>query len=319
MSEEMKDLIENNNSKEEKLLLQYVLSKAGLDTSFMIQEIFLGYKYRKRVGKLYESDGYIPTNLIKFYYSLNPTDIEFDNMKKGFITRYVKNESELEGVNDLDIHGHDEILGMADMYEYLHSEEMEQYFSMYSLKDLHRKLMGHTAHPECSGNFRTFPAYLPGTGIELAEWTMIQRELYALSPTIDKLHDYAKVVKATGDVKELLEFLDQCIRLKVELIRIHPCSDGNGRTVRAFINKLLEDAGLPPIYVKANERTEYHTAMNKALIDGDYSSINAFYRYKICDSIIELDINDRVKKINKELGINKSIEENSKQKTKDLK
>lgn len=317
MSDDMKELIEQNNSKEEKLLLQYVLNKAGLDTSFMIQEIFLGYKYRKRVGKLYESDGYIPTNLIKLYYSLNPTDIEFDKMKKGFITRYVKNESELEGVNDLDIHGHDEILGMADMYEYLHSDEMEQYFSMYSLKDLHRKLMGHTEHPECSGNFRTFPAYLPGTGIELAEWTMIQRELYALSPKIDYLHEYAKVVKATGDVKELLDFLDQCIELKVELIRIHPFSDGNGRTIRAFINKLLEDAGLPPIYVKANERTEYHTAMNKALLDKDYSSINAFYRYKICDSIIELDINDRVKKGNKELGVHKRTEESSKQKTKD--
>lgn len=173
---------------------------------------------------------------------------------------------------------------------------MDNFFSVYLLKDLHKKIMGHTAHPECSGIYRTMPAYLPGTGIELADWSMIQYELYKLNPTIDYLHERAKLVKATGDVDELLSFLDDCLKLKVELIRVHPFGDGNGRTVRAFINKLLEDAGLPPIYVRANERTEYHTAMNKALLEGDYSSLNDFYRYKICDSIIELDINDRVKK-----------------------
>jgi hypothetical protein len=35
--------------------------------------------------------------------------------------------------------------------------------------------------------------------------------------------------------------------------------------------------------------------MNKALLDGDFSAIKAFYRYKVCDSIYELDIKDRLK------------------------
>ena len=53
---------------------------------------------------------------------------------------------------------------------------------------------------------------------------------------------------------------------------------------------------IPPVYIKARERTAYHLAMNKANNEGDYSYINNFYRYKICDSIIELDINERMRK-----------------------
>ena len=47
--------------------------------------------------------------------------------------------------------------------------------------------------------------------------------------------------------------------------------------------------------VKVNERTEYHKAMNKANNENDYTDIKNFYRYKICDSIIELDINNKVR------------------------
>ena len=55
--------------------------------------------------------------------------------------------------------------------------------------------MGHTSHPECSGEYRKFDVYLPGTGIDLTEWSMVPYELHKLSPTIDYLHEYSKVVK----------------------------------------------------------------------------------------------------------------------------
>lgn len=35
--------------------------------------------------------------------------------------------------------------------------------------------------------------------------------------------------------------------------------------------------------------------MNKANNEGNYDYIKGFYRYKVCDSIIELDINNRIK------------------------
>ena len=97
----------------------------------------------------------------------------------------------------------------------------------------------------------------------------------------------------------LMLYLNACVVLGCKMIKVHPFRDGNGRSVRGFMNKLLTDVGLPPTYVKANERTEYHNAMNKANRDKDYNpdytDIKNFYLYKICDSIIELDINERLK------------------------
>lgn len=41
--------------------------------------------------------------------------------------------------------------------------------------------------------------------------------------------------------------------------------------------------------------------MNLANNEGDYTDIKNFYRYKICDSIVELDINERVKRKNEKI------------------
>ena len=64
--------------------------------------------------------------------------------------------------------------------------------------------------------------------------------------------------------------------------------------MRALVNLLFKLAGLPPIYVKLSEKDNYLKAMNKAIIEKDYSYINRFYYYKICDSILELDVNRRI-------------------------
>ena len=44
---------------EEKAKLIKDLNSAGIDINFIIQESFLGYKYRKKVNKLYEEKIYI--------------------------------------------------------------------------------------------------------------------------------------------------------------------------------------------------------------------------------------------------------------------
>jgi fido (protein-threonine AMPylation protein) len=124
---------------------------------------------------------------------------------------------------------------------------------------------------------------------------MIRRELYYLSNYVIELHQKGKTIRKNEDVDALIEYIDECVELKCKLIWIHPFGDGNGRTIRAFINKLFDDIGLPPIYIKTEEREEYQKSMNLAIGDNDYTSIKAFYKYKICDSLIELDINDRIK------------------------
>ena len=167
---------------EEKAKLIKDLNSAGIDINFIIQESFLGYKYRKKVNKLYEEKAETPTKLIKMYYSLAPGKVEFDKMKKAFITKYINNESELEGT-----HNSIEIKGLKAMYEYIHSDDVNYLFDVYTLKDLNAKLFSFTEYPEYAGDFRRFDVYLPGTGTELSEWSMIRPELKKIDIEIQKL------------------------------------------------------------------------------------------------------------------------------------
>ena len=268
-----------------------VFNSVGLDVRFFIQESFLGYKYRKQSGKLYAADSEIPKNLIIAYYGLNPDETCFDTMKKAFINKYIKNESKLENV-----HTKEEVEGLAEMYEYIHSEDINYMFDVYTMLDLHRKLYSKAPFPECAGSFRNFDVYLPGTGTETCHWRNLRTELRAIDIEIQKLVACAPEIKRHDSMDALFAYIDRCVELKCKLIKIHPFHDGNGRTIRGLFNKIFEDAGLPPVYIKENERTEYHKAMNMANNEGDYTYIKSFYYYKICDSIIELDINERTKK-----------------------
>ncbi len=274
-------------------LVLSILNSEGIDMRIVIQEMFMGYKQRKQRRQLYSEDNTIPTTLIRMYYSMNPDQAQFESLKRAFISRYIKEESRLEGV-----HEEDEVNGLRVMYEYIHSDDINYMFNVYTLKELHEKLYSTTAHPEFGGEFRKFDVYLPGTGTELTEWSMIRYELNKLDDDIQELIALAPLIKNGEDSNWLLEYLDACVVIGCKLIKVHPFGDGNGRTIRGFINKLLENAGLPPVYIKAQERTEYHKAMNKANNDGDYTDIKNFYRYKVCDSIVELDINNRLKSEN---------------------
>ena len=273
----------------EKLKLSF--DDCDIDSLLLMTEAFLGYKYRKREKCLYSTDARIPINLIKYYYTLHHDSVEFDNLKKAFVTRYVNNESKIEQVDEDYI-----IEGLREMYEYIHSEDIEYMFDIYTIKDLHRKLFSKTPFPEYAGDFRKSFARLNGTATEICDWTMIRHNLEILDVEVQRLRKVSKEIRTSCDTNALIQYLGDCVVLGCRIIKVHPFVDGNKRTTRGFINKLLEDAGLPPVYIKANERDEYLLALSKAHNEGNYADIKGFYLYKVCDSIIELDINERVRK-----------------------
>ena len=59
--------------------------------------------------------------------------------------------------------------------------------------------------------------------------------------------------------------------------------------------------------------------MGKAIGDGDKSVIKNFYRYKVCDSIIELDINRRLRESTSEDSTGARTNAVQKEKIDDLK
>lgn len=273
-----------------KILLNKVLQENDIDSKFLISQMFLGYKYRKENHKLYSADINIPTNLIKIYYTLNKDEVTFDNMKKSFMNKYIKNESAIEGAH----HNCDEVKGIEAMYEYINSNDCNYMFNVYTLKDLHKKLYSFVPCEEFGGNFRNSDCILNETMTEITPWSYIRQSLNEIDKNIQDLLIKASNIKNNDDVDDLLEYLDECVIIKCKLIQVHPFFDGNGRTIRGFINKLFELAGLPFVYIKENERDEYLKAMYKAN-HNDFEDIKNFYRYKICDSIVELDINNQIR------------------------
>ena len=108
---------------------------------------------------------------------------------------------------------------------------------------------------------------------------------------IDKINNNVNRIIDFGCADEtLLKYINDCVILKCKLIKIHPFRDGNGRAVRAFINLLFKLANIPPIYIENKEKYKYQEAMNNALCLGDYKDIIDFYYFKICDSIMALDV-----------------------------
>lgn len=57
------------------------------------------------------------------------------------------------------------------------------------------------------------------------------------------------------------------------ITKIHPFSDGNGRTTRAFMNVQLVRKGLSPLYIKVKEKKEYLDALEIADTKNDYDSL----------------------------------------------
>lgn len=320
------------------------LDELGINIDFIIPELFLAYKQRKRMNKQLLVNDDFCSKLIEYYYKWSESEISFDNMKKSFVTKYCTNESKIEGINDDGHHGTDEIKGLREMYEFMHSGGIDSLIvtkdlgwgqkrnlflnspsasamdssrlrdayiastgTEMALMELHDKLYTYCEYPEAAYYMRNDDRFLPGTGTELQTWSQIGPSLKYLDLEVQALLSEAGIIRETEDVPALLKYIERCVKIKCELIKVHPFQDGNGRTIRAFINKLLEEVGLPPIYIKSNERTEYHTAMNLANNEKDYSSIINFYKMKICDSIIELDINDRILKEKNENSLTKNI------------
>ena len=232
-------------------------------------------------------------HLLTIFFILNSSNNMFNYVERNFIKEYVRNESDIEGVNDLSIHGKEEMKGIEAMYRYINSGENEFTTGSMILTDLHEKLFSYVESGDYSRRYRTDVRYLPNSGYELEYPELIVHSMRQADRMFDELYEEAEKM-SKSEIEDRINmvnpFLDKLMRYKAELIRIHPFPDGNGRSVRGLVNFLLERAGLPPIYVKAVERTKYQEAMNKANGEQNYTTLINFYKNKLCDSIEELVI-----------------------------
>lgn len=249
----------------------------------ILKALFYDYIERKRTRRLYKDGIQVPKRLLIFYYQLPEEKRHLKDVSQNFITHYMACESILENA-----HMKFEKKGLQEMYNYLFSDEINNNFDIYTLLELHRKLFSKAPYPEVGGVIRNSGAHIDGAPIDLTPASNIWFELKMLD------YDLKEILNIQEEVKEnpayLFSYIDKCIRLKCNLIKVHPFADGNGRSIRAFMNKLFMDVGLPLIYISSHENRAYKKAMQRAIgEENDFSDILNFYYCKICDSIIELE------------------------------
>ena len=69
------------------------------------------------------------------------------------------------------------------------------------------------------------------------------------------------------------KYIRHVVRVHHRLTVIHPFGDGNGRTIRTFMNMQFVRAGLIPIYIKAEDKKEYVNALARAYKEGIYEEL----------------------------------------------
>lgn len=279
------------------LNLLYLNDYNDINIETMIEIVFLAYKHQK---KKYDSVNFLPQNLIKLYYTRDNHHSDFSNIIFNFKKKYIVQESKLEGV-----HTPEEINGLGLVYDYIRSDDWKQCPNIYVIMMINLKLFSLTPYPEAGGKIRNADCILKGSDVNVCPYNQIAQELSKLYFEFDKLLKKGMFLaeNSFSDDEEfmaeredkMIEYINECLKLKCHLIQIHPFQDGNGRTMRALVNMLFKVAGIPPVYVRLSERKRYLEAMNKAISEKDYTNINQFYYYKICDSILELDLNQRIK------------------------
>lgn len=249
---------------------------------------FEGYKKRKRLGTLYNVGKEIPCLLIYIYYSYIKTP-QFHEIYDKFKRRYILNENKLE-----EVHSKKEREGLGLVYDFISNFNENNWSNIYLILQIHQILYSKVDYPEFGGTFRTENCFISASDVPTTPYDMISAEIASLYQEFNELADRAKAIKQEKDASHLISYINDVIKLKCKLIKIHPFKDGNGRTFRALVNLMFKQVNLPPVYVQHKEKEEYIKAMDAAVRLGDYSSIQGFYYYKICDSIVELDFNKQI-------------------------
>jgi Fic family protein len=149
-----------------------------------------------------------------------------------------------------------------------HKEKVDLNF----IREIHRRIMDNIDH-ESAGDFRrTDMVGIGGCESQLSPSVVIEQEL------TEALDDY--YTKLDEGHNPFIE----AVALHHNFERIHPFSDGNGRTGREIFNYMLERAGYPRLLFLGRDREKYI----RALKEGDEGKFD-----KMAVSFVQLLISQR--------------------------
>ena len=94
-----------------------------------------------------------------------------------------------------------------------------------------------------------------------------------ISPNYLKVHDQMEqLIPKLHAWEKKYHPLVVAALLHGEFVKIHPFSDGNGRTSRLLMNFIAIRSGYPPIVIKKEQRFAYYDALDEAAVTHNYTA-----------------------------------------------
>lgn len=241
------------------------------------------YELKKKNGLTKNEEILFLKTLIKKYHSFDKKKI-YDEIVKEYKIRYIYNESKVEGNITPE-----EQLGIGEVYDYIQQFDFKKdYFNIFVTSlVIHQKLYSKCIGSGFGGQLRDSTACLYDTNIEVMDSLEAKKYFNSFINNSDFIFEPLKN-------NDILTYIEKCVNLTTELIKIQPFADGNKRTFRSLLNLLLKKITLPPIYIDIHDRKEYKTNLLSAMINDEYDELYNFYYKRIEESIIELDANNNL-------------------------
>lgn len=164
----------------------------------------------------------------------------------------------LEGitVGGKTIKEHLEIINHQDAIDYLQELIKDnKKISEWEIKNIH-KLVLKDIDNDNAGRYRNNNVIISGAKHLPPNHLNVKNEMENLIIQYEKWN-FHPIIKA-------------CL-LHGEFVKIHPFSDGNGRTARLIMNFEMMKNGYPPIIIKTEDRLEYYVYLDNAHTTGDYT------------------------------------------------
>jgi Zn-dependent peptidase ImmA (M78 family)/fido (protein-threonine AMPylation protein) len=220
-----------------------------------------------------------------------------------FKNDFVYNENRLEGVNidkedigeilaDLRIKRQNseycksefqniiEVVGHSSVYDYV--RETNDPISAFKMLNLHSKLFQYAPFPEEAGKTRTNNNLVLGAKFD----TVDHSEIAICMLEIERM---IKELTATKNDLSVSCYVDEVIKIHHKITVVHPFSDGNGRVSRAMLNWQFKLKGLPPIYLKHEDKETYFNALRKADLEKEYTALSEVFYRELLSSMIQLN------------------------------
>lgn len=139
-----------------------------------------------------------------------------------------------------------EVLNHSDALKFLLAELQNKKVDIYMIKEINKILLNRLNHN--AGNFKTDYNYIRGADFETASPSETP---YKIKEWFENM-DYQ--LKNSNSDKEKLKLI---LEYHIKFERIHPFSDGNGRTGRLVMLALMLENNLSPFVITVENRAKY--------------------------------------------------------------